>query len=591
MAENTLLQEAIALLRNGDKTQARAILSRLIKADKKNPEYWLWMSAAVDNAKERIYCLETALQLDPENASAKRGLTLLGARPPDEEIPPFPLDRPRLWEEQLAQEIQKDEEKPRGIKALTGSPAMKLVGLIAGGILLCGAAAYGLLAPRKHQLARFPTITPGPSPTFTCTPTPLNAKPQGTPTFAGPTPLWALLPATYTPTPLYVNTPGSIQSHDYNTAAMSAYQRGDWKSVITSMEQIATLDPERADPYYYIGESYRFMGENSNALNAYRQALKIAPRFAPAYLGQARVIPLINPDANILSFLDNAIKYDENYAEAYQERAKYYLSKNQPEEALKDLAKARALSPDSALTYLYLAEAHLALGENDEALEAAQQAYSLDITLLDVYLVLGKTYEADGSWENAADVLETYTLYAPDDAEALALLGRAYYEMHDYEDAIDTFSEALQIRRSLSEAYLYRGLSYLALNDAAPAEKDLKTALLYKPNSFEASIALARVAVLKEHYGDCYLQVEHSRPLAESDEDWAEIYYWRATCNEGRKDFNAAVQDWEALLNLPTSATTASMRGTARTHLKSLYTPTPSPTPTQTPTPSPTATP
>jgi len=51
--------------------------------------------------KERIYCLQTALKLDPENASAKRGLTLLGAIPPDESIQPFPLNRPRAWEEKL----------------------------------------------------------------------------------------------------------------------------------------------------------------------------------------------------------------------------------------------------------------------------------------------------------------------------------------------------------------------------------------------------------------------------------------------------------------------------------------------------------
>ena len=325
MAEDTLLQEAIESLRRGDKANAKSLLSRLIKADKSNPEYWVWMSAAVENSKERIYCLETALKLDPENAAAKRGLVLLGARPLDEEVAPFPLDHPRLWEEELAQQMKEEEERPRGLKALKGSAALRLAGLIFAGILLCGFAAYGLLSPRRRQTVRLPTVTPGPSPTFTCTPTPLNAKPQNTPTFAGPTPLWALLPATYTPTPLYVQTPGSIQTHDYNIAARTAYEKGDWEGVIAAMEQIATLEPNRADTYYYIGEAYRFMGEYAKAFDAYKEAIKVDPNFGPAYLGQAIALSLRNPEANIESYLNQAIKKSPDFTEAYLARAKYYL--------------------------------------------------------------------------------------------------------------------------------------------------------------------------------------------------------------------------------------------------------------------------
>jgi hypothetical protein len=53
--------------------------------------------------------------------------------------------------------------------------------------------------------------------------TPLVRSP--TPTFIGPTPLWMLMEATYTPTPLYVNTPHPI-SEAYRIG-IRAYQRGD----------------------------------------------------------------------------------------------------------------------------------------------------------------------------------------------------------------------------------------------------------------------------------------------------------------------------------------------------------------------------
>src|SRR5512146_774276 len=101
MSEETdiMLQDAIEALRRGERARAKEILTRLIKANQQEATYWVWMSAAVGTTKERIYCLQTALKLDPENGAAARGLRLFGALPRDEKIPPFPLNRGRAWEE------------------------------------------------------------------------------------------------------------------------------------------------------------------------------------------------------------------------------------------------------------------------------------------------------------------------------------------------------------------------------------------------------------------------------------------------------------------------------------------------------------
>src|SRR5258708_12948947 len=111
-ALETMHQDAVNGVRDGDKTRAKAILTRLLQADQNNALYWVWMSATVDNNKERIYCLQTAFKLDPENSSAKRGLILLGAMPPDENVQPFPLNRPRAWEEKLLLAHEQAPPKP-----------------------------------------------------------------------------------------------------------------------------------------------------------------------------------------------------------------------------------------------------------------------------------------------------------------------------------------------------------------------------------------------------------------------------------------------------------------------------------------------
>ncbi|MCF6277806.1 MAG: tetratricopeptide repeat protein [Anaerolineales bacterium] len=591
MAEDTMLQDAIEAIRRGDKAKAKELLTRLLTADQKNATYWVWMSAAVETKKERIYALRTALNIDAENAAAQRGLVLMGAIPPDETIQPFPLDHPRLWEEELSKPASELADKPKGLKGLLHSPMARLAALLVIGAGVIGFGAFSLIQQLNRPRFVRNTNTPGPSPTFTQTPTALNAKAQGTPTYAGPTPLSALLDVPYTPTPLYVDTPRSIEARDYNSAALSAYRKGDWESVIVSMEQIAGIEPDKADPYYYIGEAHRFMGENAEAFDAYNRALEIDPDFGPANLGRARVLPFINSRVSILDDLNKAIKKSPDFAEAYIERARYYMSRNNYEDALADLETAAEVAPNSADVYINLSRAYFEQDDQKAALEAAQKAYELDVTALDLYLLLGEIYIANDQAADAVNVLETYIVYDDENVEALTLLGQAEYAAGNYETAISIMDDVLAINRKTGAAYLYRGLSYLVQKDGENAKSDLETARAYLPKSFEASLGLAQADALLEHYGDCYLQVERTRPLVDTDYRQALIYYWRATCHEGREDIRAATADWEALLEMPFSAESSFLRAEAREHLAAIYTPTPTRTVTPTPTPSPTKTP
>jgi hypothetical protein len=91
MSEEKTFQEAVQAIQDGKKDRARDILTRLLKTDQKNPDFWLYMSAVVDSPSEKVFCLESALRLDPENQAARRGLILLGSRAPDESIVPVPV--------------------------------------------------------------------------------------------------------------------------------------------------------------------------------------------------------------------------------------------------------------------------------------------------------------------------------------------------------------------------------------------------------------------------------------------------------------------------------------------------------------------
>src|SRR5688572_25027457 len=271
MAEdNAVFQEVVEALRAGNKSRARELLTDLLKTDQKNATYWVWMSSTVDTAKERIYCLQTAYKLDPENAAAKRGLILHGALPPDETIQPFSLNRPRAWEEKLL--LAHEKPRPKGWAAVRASPVARLGGFVVLGAVLIGVVVFGFLQARANRNLGPPTSTPGPSPTFTLTPTFVNATAQ--PNIIGTTaPLSELLEVPYTPTPLYVNMQGSPFTSDIYLSVRSNYAKGNWDEVIRSLQEVIRTEPEASDAidaYYYLGEAYRFQGNSASALEAYQ---------------------------------------------------------------------------------------------------------------------------------------------------------------------------------------------------------------------------------------------------------------------------------------------------------------------------------
>jgi len=200
MSDLPIFDEARESIIQGQRGRAKDILTRLLNTQKDDPEVWLLMSSVVDSQKERIYCLQTVLKLDPDNASARQGLTLLGAIPPDESIEPV-LPVRRKWDVTL------EVEQLTGFAKIMANPVLRVLTFAFAGILVVGLVLVGIYASPGSLFRGPSTSVPSwtPTPTQTETPTPLVRT--STPTPATAIPLWMLLDATYTPVPAYVNTP------------------------------------------------------------------------------------------------------------------------------------------------------------------------------------------------------------------------------------------------------------------------------------------------------------------------------------------------------------------------------------------------
>ncbi|MEW6284681.1 MAG: tetratricopeptide repeat protein [Chloroflexota bacterium] len=578
-ANDVAFQEAVDALRGGNKARARELFTNLIKENQTNAEYWTWLSAAMETPKERIYCLQTALKLDPEHAAAKRGLILLGALPADESVQPFALSRTRAWEEKLL--LAHERPKPKGWAAVRASPVFRL-GLV---ILLIGVVAsgvvFGLVIPNAASNTTRALPTAGPVLTFTPTPTAIGAKPQAAATARGP----AQPEVPYTPTPLYVTVERSPVTSDYLLQFENAYKQGNWDQAIAALEEVIKLDPNLISAYYYLGESYRLKGDAIRAQQYYNEVINRQPDFGPAYVGMARTYLFIDPNANVLPLLDQAVQNAPDFGEAYLERAQVKLRDNDLVGAVSDLQKADQLLPGSPLVYYHLARAWLKQGDPSLALEIARQALERDVTSLPTYLLLAQIHAALGNYNDAVEFYDTYLQYEPQDLAAFIELGKLHYDHAEYEAAVRAMDEALRTDPNRREAILYRFLSNVELGNAAAANADLARVRSSYPDLFEANLGIVRAELLNGREGNAFLALEKTLALAADDKQKALAYYWAATVYEKREEPRRAAEYWALLLDLPEDSMTAAMRAEAQKKLAALRTATPASSPTRTPTP------
>ncbi len=577
--ENTILREAIEALRSGDRTRARDLFTRMLKTDQNNAEYWIWLSAAVESQKERIYCLQSALRLEPENISAKRGLVLLGALPPDDSLPPFDVNRPRIWEDKLVVPKEVHEKKVGWANPLT-----RVFMILGIAVLVLGVFVGGYMLMPKNLLPSAPRQTPTRRPTITITltssPTPLVRT--ATPTFLGPTPLSVFLAKTYTSTPLYAVTQHPVLSRASFEAGLRSMAQKNYDTARVQFLEVLKNEPDAGDAFFYIGETYRMQGDFRTARDNYQEAINHAPGFAPGFLGRAQANLGLNPAAEVISDINEAIHLDSRYAEAYIERAKYQIHTHTTS-AVSDLNTALELTPSSAVAYLFLSQAQLELGDSDLALQSALQANQIDMTLVPVYLALAQAYIASGQPDLAVGVLQTYTIYAPNDTAAFLSLGTAYNAAGLYENAVDILTKGLAVDRKNAEAYYQRGTAYLNLVQPSQAVIDFKAAVAYDPFDFDAHLGLARAYYAQGKPGDAYVQAEtNAIPLAKTDLTKAQVYYWQSIFLDAMGDPIGERASWYRLIMLPEDAMPAEWRTEAFEHLNITPTPTKTLVPTAT---------
>jgi tetratricopeptide (TPR) repeat protein len=172
-------------------------------------------------------------------------------------------------------------------------------------------------------------------------------------------------------------------------------------------------DPENVLGWYYLGRTKYNENRFEEAVSAFEQCLKLAPRHIRAEdnLGLS-LQGLGRMDEARTAFL-NAIAWQADSPEKdpwpYMDLGSFFLENNQPDQAVPHLQEAAKLVPNSPKAHQQLGKAYLALRQLDKAQQELETAVKLEPESARAHYILGQLYEKRGESQKAKEEFARYS--------------------------------------------------------------------------------------------------------------------------------------------------------------------------------------
>lgn len=210
--------------------------------------------------------------------------------------------------------------------------------------------------------------------------------------------------------------------------------------------------PTDARAFAGLGNVYVDQGSFKDAVDSYKQAIKLNPEYKPAYLPLAFSLARLQRYEDAIKIYEDLKLQDPGNPEVFNNLAVAFNEKGRHREAITNSLRAIELLGDTGQAYAQ------GFQERNELLSYA-------------YKNLGNAHNGLGEFDQAATALKRSTTIAPANAAAYFNLGVTLYSAKRFSEAVVAYREVLRLRPALPQALYNLGLTYVAINDQKSARE------------------------------------------------------------------------------------------------------------------------
>ena len=251
--------------------------------------------------------------------------------------------------------------------------------------------------------------------------------------------------------------------------------------------------PATEETELLLGDSYLGLGDGDSAIQAFRQAVRLNPRSAPAQLALGRQL----------------------FQKADLEGSIYHLR------------EAHRLAPSDIAAVTSLAEVLVKGERSKEAIELLASPAEDPSASPEILSLLGVAYASLGRFSQATPMFEIVTRREPENDRAYFLLGYARAELGQGEAALSAYETAIRLNPGSGMYYNHYASLLERQGKLIQAAENLRKALALQPNSPIAHYGLGRVLAQVGKYEEA---IAHLQKSIAAGQPPARAYYLLATC-------------------------------------------------------------
>jgi tetratricopeptide (TPR) repeat protein len=175
------------------------------------------------------------------------------------------------------------------------------------------------------------------------------------------------------------------------------------------LKTLIALYPDDSATHVSLGRTYMQTGRVPEALEEYKEAIRIDPRFVLAYANVAvTYLYQMGDVASAMPVCEKILELDPGNAWAQDCLGMSYFAKNELPQAQAAFEKAVAANPQGTLSRYRLAHTHRLQGHYQQAIESLQQIQKVDPSEISVIYDTGVAYAGMGDSEKAREFLTRY---------------------------------------------------------------------------------------------------------------------------------------------------------------------------------------
>jgi tetratricopeptide (TPR) repeat protein len=256
----------------------------------------------------------------------------------------------------------------------------------------------------------------------------------------------------------------------------------DWLSLKALAQAWLQADPKDDAPWAVLGEADGWLGQPLDAIDAYRQALKLNPNDNITWYNLGNVYMGLQRYSDALEAYRQALKLNSNEGKAWYNLGNAYRHLQRYSDALEAYHQALKLNPNDNLTWNNIGNTYNDIQGYSDALEAYRQSLKLNSNDNLTWYNLGNTYR---HLERNADAIEAYRQALklnPDNEYAWGNLGSTYLLMQNFQKSIEACKQALKLNPDDVMSWANLAYAQALSDDNAAALKSVQQLRRLDPN-------------------------------------------------------------------------------------------------------------